>query len=135
MAKPNYGNWIRQRIVMRFLIVAIGLWLAAFIPLTDGVRVGLVVVAGGFFLVFLYLSYIYHQVSENGGKFQLKLHLALLGHLNWDGQGYALDIGTGNGALAIRFAKKFASARVLGIDLWGEAWEYSKAVCEENARI
>src|SRR5215831_15204576 len=135
MARPNYGNWIRQRIVVRFLIVVIGLCLASFIPLPDAVRVGLLVFAGGFFLMFLYLSYIYYQFSENGGRFQSKLHQALLDHLNWDGQGYALDIGTGNGALAIRLAQKFPAARVLGIDLWGEAWEYSKAVCDENARI
>src|SRR5262249_19984412 len=119
---PNYGNWIRQRIVVRFLLVAGGLCLASFLPLPPGVGVGLLVVAGGFFLMGLYLIYIYYQFSENGGKFQRKLHQALLDHLNWDGQGDALDIGTGNGALAIGLAQKFPVARVLGIDLWGEAW-------------
>ena len=134
-SRPNYGNWLRQRIVVRFLIVAVSLCLAAFIPLPDGVRVGLLFLAGGFFLMFLYLTYVYYQFSENGGRFQRKLHQALLDHLNWDGQGDALDIGTGSGALAIGLAHKFPSARVLGIDLWDETWEYSKAVCMQNAVI
>ncbi|MFN8527131.1 MAG: class I SAM-dependent methyltransferase [Anaerolineae bacterium] len=135
MAKPNYGNWIRKHILARFLIVALGLCLASFIPLPGAVRLGLIVFACGFFLMFLYLAYIYYQFSEQGGGFQRKMHQALLNHLSWDGQGNGLDIGTGNGALAIRLAQKFPRALVLGIDLWGENWEYSKAVCEENARI
>jgi ubiquinone/menaquinone biosynthesis C-methylase UbiE len=56
-------------------------------------------------------------------------------HLNWDGEGNALDIGCGNAPLAIELAKRYSKAQVTGIDYWGGRWEYSKAVCEKNAEI
>jgi ubiquinone/menaquinone biosynthesis C-methylase UbiE len=30
-------------------------------------------------------------------------------------------------------AKKYPNAQVVGIDVWGQMWEYSKAKCEQNA--
>jgi len=38
------------------------------------------------------------------------------------------------GALTIKVASKFPSARVTGIDFWGERWEYSKSACKANAK-
>lgn len=55
--------------------------------------------------------------------------------LSWNGKGKALDVGTGAGALAIELAKKFPESSVVGIDYWGKLWNYSKAKCEENAKI
>jgi ubiquinone/menaquinone biosynthesis C-methylase UbiE len=55
--------------------------------------------------------------------------------LPWNGQGKALDIGTGAGALAIKLAKKFPESIIWGIDYWGKLWNYSKLQCEENAKI
>ena len=46
-----------------------------------------------------------------------------------------LDIGCGNGALAIEAAKKYPKAQIVGIDYWGGQWEYSKESCEKNAQI
>ena len=37
--------------------------------------------------------------------------------------------------MAILLAKKYPSARVIGIDFWGKPWNYSKEICEENAKI
>ena len=31
-------------------------------------------------------------------------------------------------------AKKHPGAQVVGVDVWGGMWEYSKAICEQNAR-
>ena len=58
----------------------------------------------------------------------------VISNLDWNGQGKALDIGCGNGALAIKLAKKFSEASITGIDFWGERWEYSKGTCEANAK-
>lgn len=46
-----------------------------------------------------------------------------------------MDIGCGNGALAIMLAKEFKEARITGIDYWGGGWAYSKLSCERNAKL
>ncbi len=51
------------------------------------------------------------------------------------GNGRILDIGSGNGVLAVKLAQQAIDADVIGIDYWGKDWEYSKRVCEQNARI
>ena len=56
-------------------------------------------------------------------------------HLDWNGKGKGLDIGCGNGPLTIKLAQKYADAHITGIDYWGKQWEYSKSICERNARI
>jgi ubiquinone/menaquinone biosynthesis C-methylase UbiE len=55
--------------------------------------------------------------------------------LDWNGEWQILDIGCGSGALTIELAKKYKGVQIIGIDYWGEQWEYSKKVCEKNAEI
>jgi ubiquinone/menaquinone biosynthesis C-methylase UbiE len=59
----------------------------------------------------------------------------VLAYLGWNGKGEALDIGCGNGPLTIHLAQKYPNAHITGIDYWGKKWEYSKALCERNAKI
>ncbi len=59
----------------------------------------------------------------------------VLANLGWNGEGKALDIGCGNGALTIKLAQKYKKAQIIGIDYWGKNWEYSKNACERNAVI
>ncbi|MGQ9718359.1 MAG: class I SAM-dependent methyltransferase [Nitrososphaerales archaeon] len=59
----------------------------------------------------------------------------VLANLGWNGEGRALDIGCGNGALTIKLAQKYTKAQIVGIDYWGKNWEYSKKACERNAEI
>jgi ubiquinone/menaquinone biosynthesis C-methylase UbiE len=84
-------------------------------------------------VMFTYLAYIYYQFSEKGGGLQRRLWALVIDHLHWDQRGQALDIGTGNGPLAILLATHCPTAQVTGIDYWGQAWEYSQLVCEQNA--
>jgi ubiquinone/menaquinone biosynthesis C-methylase UbiE len=82
-----------------------------------------------------YLAYARRKLSQRGGNVQARIRQLVLDHLDWDGKGLALDIGCGNAPLTIAVAKRFPHAHVTGIDYWGEAWEYSKSVCEKNAKI
>ena len=59
----------------------------------------------------------------------------MIENLDWDGEGKALDIGCGNGPLAVNLAKKYPNANVVGIDYWGGQWDYSKETCERNAQL
>jgi ubiquinone/menaquinone biosynthesis C-methylase UbiE len=65
-----------------------------------------------------------------------KLWRLTLKHLDGYGQltGDALDIGTGNGSLAVISAMENTKLRVIGIDLWEPQWEYSLDDCRRNAQ-
>ena len=136
-AKANYGNWIRKRILLSFL--SIGLLFLAIVVFVEGlpwlVRAVLLIPAGLFLFGFLYFFYIYLLLSERGGDLQTKLRNPVLDPLTWNGEGRALDIGTGNGPLAVSLAKKYPQAQVIGIDFWGKDWEYSQETCERNVVI
>jgi SAM-dependent methyltransferase len=84
-------------------------------------------------LVAAYFAYARYLFAPNGGKVQDAIWATLLNRLEWDGQGRALDIGCGNGALSIGLAKKYPTALVTGVDYWGKEWGYAKALCERNA--
>jgi SAM-dependent methyltransferase len=129
----NFGNWIRKRIVLAFLVVGLLLLgVSAAIPILL-IRVVLWAVAGVTLALFAYLTYVYYQFSDKGGGVQRRLWTLVIDHLYWDHKGQVLDIGTGNGPLAILLAKKYPAAQVTGIDSWGNAWEYSQRVCAQNA--
>jgi SAM-dependent methyltransferase len=95
----------------------------------------LVIPAVLFLLVSLYFAYARYQFAPSGGNVQNQIYELLLARLDWDGIGQGLDIGCGNGALAIRLARKYPKARMVGVDYWGKQWDYSKSVCEKNAEI
>jgi ubiquinone/menaquinone biosynthesis C-methylase UbiE len=45
-----------------------------------------------------------------------------------------LDIGCGSGHLLSKIAKRHPEAELVGIDYWGDDWEYSKDLCINNFR-
>jgi SAM-dependent methyltransferase len=123
----TYSNWVSTKFIV--------------IPLSAGVlSLGLTFVWPGFailaalcFLVGAYFVYARHTLSPRGKNIQAKLWKEVLERLNWDGAGRALDIGCGNGPLTIALAQRHHDVHVTGIDTWGKAWDYSKALCERNA--
>jgi SAM-dependent methyltransferase len=125
----DYGNWVSNRLlyISSAISVALGVLSLAF-PL---LLIPTIIV----FLCFLYLFWAHYRFSPRGGDIQRKVQELVLMHLEWDGGGKALDIGCGNGPLAIAIAKKYLNAEVTGIDYWGGEWDYSKALCESNAEI
>jgi len=65
---------------------------------------------------------------------QTKIYNLIIESLGRPARDKVLDIGTGNGVLAVKLAQRFQDACVTGMDYWGNDWEYAKAVCDENAR-
>jgi ubiquinone/menaquinone biosynthesis C-methylase UbiE len=126
---PDYGNWVPKRII--YVPLAMGLAL-----LVLGLISSFLLIPAVFFiLTAAYLSYVRFKLSPEEGNVQESIWKLVIEHLDWNGEGKALDIGCGNGALAIKLAQKHGRARVLGIDYWGKKWEYSMSVCERNATI
>ena len=95
----------------------------------------MLIIAGLAFIVAAYFAYARYLFARDGRNIQERIVELVLANLNWNGEGQALDIGCGSAAVTIKLAEKYPQARVLGIDYWGERWEFSKEMCERNAQI
>lgn len=140
--KLDYANWIPVKLLIAsgatggFLAVLFGL---SFL-LSGGtalvvLRVLLAAASVLMLCLFGYMSYAHKLLSYEGGGIQGKILDNVLHFLHWDGNGVLLDIGCGSGALAIKAAKKYPQARVVGMDYWGATWDYDQSQCESNAWI
>jgi ubiquinone/menaquinone biosynthesis C-methylase UbiE len=128
-AEPEYGNWVSAKLVYGSIAMAILFFVLAFFSLI------FVVGAVPFLLSFAYFAYARHEFSQRGANLQAQVRNLVIEHLDWNGEGEALDIGCGNAPLAIELARRYPHAHVTGIDYWSGMWEYSKSVCEKNAEI
>ena len=128
-AKPDYGNWVSKRLVYSSAIIGAVLLILPFFTLWL-----LIIPSLLFFLIAAYFAYARYLFSAKGGNVQDKVWETVISSLDWQGDGKALDIGCGNGALTIKLGRKFPAAKVTGIDYWGERWEYTKDGCEANAK-
>ncbi len=127
--KPDYGNWTPKPMIYVPLTIAL-LFLASSLMWSF-----LLIPAAFFVLGAAFLSYIRFKLSPKAGNVQESIWSLVIEQLDWNGEGRALDIGCGNGALTIKLALKHRKAQVLGIDYWGKKWDYSMSVCERNAVI
>lgn len=130
----DYGNWIRTRILWRLGVGAFAAAGLALAPVHPVFRV-----AAGAVAVLLVVSvsfplYAYYCFSARGGNLQRRVYALITDTLGACAGGEMLDIGTGNGVLAVTLAMTNIRARVVGIDSWGPDWEYAQSVCEGNAR-
>jgi len=125
----DYGNWVARKFIYIPAILAVIFLSLSFISFFFLVGTFL------FLIPTIYFIYAYFQFSPKGGNLQAKIRDLASNQMVWDGDGSLLDIGCGNGALAIEAAKKYPEALIVGIDYWGGKWEYSKESCEKNAQI
>ncbi|HYA55929.1 MAG TPA: class I SAM-dependent methyltransferase [Nitrososphaerales archaeon] len=128
-ARLDYGNWVPWKLLAALFAAALVLFVLSLFLLY------LVIGAVVFVVILMVFAYERYMFSPRGGNVQAKLRDLLVSHLDWDGNGHIIDIGCGSGPVTIRVAKKYPRAEVLGLDYWGKAWEYSKAKCEQNAKI
>jgi ubiquinone/menaquinone biosynthesis C-methylase UbiE len=125
----DYGNWVPRRII--YVPLAIGV-----VFLGSGLFSKSLLIPAAFFIsAAIYLSYVRYKLSPATGNIQESIWELVIEHLDWHGEGQVLDIGCGNGGLAIKLAQRYGKALVVGIDYWGKKWEYSKNICERNAVI
>jgi len=125
----DYGNWVARKFILIPALITI--IFAGLSCLSLFFLIGALI----FIIPTVYFIYAYFQFSPAGGNLQSKIRDLIFNQIVWDGNGSLLDIGCGNGAMAIEAAKKYAEARIVGIDYWGGKWEYSKESCEKNAHI
>jgi ubiquinone/menaquinone biosynthesis C-methylase UbiE len=145
VGKPEYGNWVWKKLIYMpgvIGLVLLGLSVSLLLLETTSWLSFLVsmwylflIPAALFLLLSTYFAYARHLFASGGGNVQDQVIELVLANLDWSGEGKALDIGCGNGALTIKLAHKYETARIVGIDYWGGKWEYSKNACEANARI
>jgi SAM-dependent methyltransferase len=126
--EADYGSWVSKRLIYAFgifggVLLAFGLlfWV-------------LIIPAFICFAIAAYFAYARYLFSPKGRNVQNQIWALVVSNLDWNGEGKALDIGCGNDALTVRLARKFTASKVIGIDYWGERWEYSKSTCEANAK-
>jgi SAM-dependent methyltransferase len=129
METPDYGNWVSTKFIYLPGVVSLVFLVLAFLFLPA------IIMCGLFLLVSMYFAYARYQFSPRGGNVQDQIRELVLSNFDWNGEGQALDIGCGNAPLTIKLARRYFRARIIGIDYWGDKWDYSKGICEKNAKM
>jgi hypothetical protein len=133
--KLNYGNWIRKKVLWILAAGILIFGILAAMPFQPVLRVLAGVGCGILLVSFLYPLYSFYMFSPRGGALQEKMYDLIVTHLAYDGKGKLLDIGTGNGVLAIKLAQGHPASDVIGVDYWGKEWEYSKSICRRTPAV
>ena len=131
----DYGNWIRKKNLLILGLFTLGVGALIIIPLGSLYRLIMALIFLIILISFLFPLYSYVMFSQKGGRFQEKVYNLIIQNLGTTVKGRILDIGSGNGVLAVKLAQQQGEVEIIGIDYWGKNWEYSKSVCEKNAQI
>jgi SAM-dependent methyltransferase len=131
--RPHYRTWIRStRLTVFAALSAVCLagvalsWLSLWFLL-------FLIPFALFGYIAMILALTVYRLSPRGGDLQRRIHELIVTKAGPAVQ--ALDVGCGSGSLAVKLAKASADSTVTGVDFWGQDWEYSKDLCEDNARI
>lgn len=131
-AQLQYGNWIRKKNLLLLGLFTLVIGGFALIPVGFLYNLVMALLFLLALITFLFPLYSYVMFSQRGGRYQEKVYNLIIQQLGTPIKGRILDIGSGNGVLAVKLAQQFDEAEVTGVDYWGE---YSKQICEKNAQI
>jgi SAM-dependent methyltransferase len=131
--RPVYPTWVRSRLLVVFWLVAAGIValgaVAAFFWLPG---LAIAILAIPFLYIAIVLTWASHRLGPRGGDVQGRIHQLLIDSVGNEGR--LLDVGCGSGQLLIRCAMS-APGEYVGLDYWGDNWEYSQAQAERNAEL
>ena len=133
--KLQYGNWIRWKVLLFLGVGAVGFALLGLCPLPAAARIGAELLSILLFISLLYPGILYYMFAPQGGNLQERVYNLIVEELGGEVDGRAIDIGTGNGILAVRLAQEHPLVQVTGLDSWGRDWDYSNPICARNARV
>jgi SAM-dependent methyltransferase len=128
-----YPAWIRSKRTVVFWILGCGLVASgAVISIFWPLALAVVLLGLPFLYIAVVLTLAAYRLGPRGGDFQRRIHQLLIDSV--EGPHRLLDVGCGSGQLLIRFAKS-RPGEYIGLDYWGNDWEYSKSQCERNAEV
>ncbi len=145
--KPNYRNWMPKKIItivkLSSICCALAFFVIAFFAFRGSeVKTGLLTLAIALATISLILAVITSKFNYmrsafdygNSDSISWKIIKYTASQVNGS---KVLDVGCGSGALSIEVAKRNPNAEVVGVDLWGLSYhnDFSKEICEENARL
>lgn len=131
--QPVYPSWVRSRPTRTFWLLGAGILLLAGVAgwfWRPGYLLALLALPPLYIAAILSLAR--WRLSPAGDDLQRRIHRMIADAV---GHGASLlDIGCGSGQLIIGIAKT-EPGRYVGIDYWGENWEYSRAQAMQNAAL
>jgi SAM-dependent methyltransferase len=131
--RPVYPTWIRSRRIVAFGLVAAGIVvLGAVVAMFWLPGLAISALAIPFLYIAIVLTWTSHRLGPRGGDVQNRIHQLLIDSVGNEGR--LLDVGCGSGQLLIRCAKS-APGGYVGLDYWGDDWEYSRSQAERNAEL
>ncbi|MDO5717871.1 MAG: class I SAM-dependent methyltransferase [Tissierellia bacterium] len=138
MNKYDFGNWIPKRFLKRsYMRIAI-IYILAFVSNHFSLKVLslLFLMIGSAYLLFMiYMTICHYLFSYDGKKIMEKIHEYIISKLPKDLNGIAIDIGCGSGALAIKLKERYGDLDIIGIDYWGDEWDYKLKQSQNNAEL
>jgi SAM-dependent methyltransferase len=132
MERPGYKTWVRTRpiVILGALFLAC-LVLSALAFAWHWLFAVFLVPAAILGYIVLIVGLSRWRLSPSGGDYQDRVHQLLVSRVNGD---RVLDIGCGSGHLLAEIARARPSTTLVGLDYWGDNWEYSRELCEANFR-
>jgi SAM-dependent methyltransferase len=129
--RARYKTWIRTKPIVIFTVLVVASAALSLLALWSPLFLVFLAPAAIFAYILLIVGMSRWRFSPSGGNFQDRVHQLLVSRVQGD---HVLDIGCGSAHLLAEIARVRPSAVLVGIDYWGDDWEYSRELCVANFR-